>query len=519
VLAVAAIAIAASARVFANDFAMDDVHLLVNDVRLHSLSGITRMFGEPYWPEPFNRDLYRPLSSVSFLLQWILGGGSPLIFRFVSCALYAAVSVGVLELARRVLPWVVALAVALVFAAHPVHTEAVALGVNQSELWVALLALIATVRYVDARRAAGPLLRDWVLIAALFVVAFLFKEHALAIPGLLLAAELTVVDARPARERVRRLWPGFATLAVLGAAFLAVRAKVLGSFVGSFTASALVGQGIGGRMLTMLQVIPEWLRLLLFPAHLQGDYSTAELERATGWGFAQTAGLVLLAALAALAVLTRRRAPAVPFGLLWTGAALLPISNLIVPTGILMAERTLFLPSVGFLIAVGGFCSELRASPRRITRHAAAYAVAALVLLGVGRSALRYPDWRNHLHFWAQATRDAPLSHKAHYAYGQLLYLSGRRAEGLGEYYKAVSLAPAEFSLQRELGDLFRLRGQCGPALYWYAESLAVEPLQGSVQLSRISCLVQMGRLEEAQREAATVGVGGAAAEPEPRRP
>jgi hypothetical protein len=424
----------------------------------------------------------------------------------VSYALYAGVCVAALALARRLLAPGVALAAALLFAAHPVHVEAVALGVNQSELWVALLAILSALRYVDVRRAGLPKTRDWALLATVYTAACFVKEHALAIPGLLLAAELTVIREPPWRERARRLWPGFAAFAGIGAGFLALRASVLGSFVGSFTADALVGQDVSGRTLTMLQVVPEWLRLLLFPIHLQGDYSTAEIEQATGWGVQQTAGIALLAALAALAWRTKRWAPAVPFGILWAAAAILPVSNILVPTGIVMAERTLFLPSVGFVIAAVGFAAAAwEAWPRCAAgtrKTVAKAAVAVLVSAGVIRSAVRHPDWRDHLHFWERTVADAPLSHKAHHAYGQLLAESQAQEAALREYYLAMALAPAAPRLPREVGDLFRLRGECGPALYWYAESLRLGPNQGSLILSRIACLMQLGRLDEARREA-----------------
>jgi tetratricopeptide (TPR) repeat protein len=514
VLAVAGIALAACLPGVANDFAMDDVHLIAEDPRVHGLGALREIFASPYWPAPFNRDLYRPLSTLSFALEWVLGGGSPLLFRAVSYTLYAVMSVAVLLLARRLLPRALALGVALLFAAHPVHVEAVAQGVNQAEIWVALLGVLATVRYLDARRRGWPSGRDWALLTGLFTVACLFKEHALAIPGLLIAAELALFQA-PAGERARRLGPGFATLALVGAAFLAVRARVLGSFVGSFTAPALVGQGPYGRTLTMLQVIPEWLRLLAAPVHLQGDYSVAEITQATRWGLDQMAGVALLAALAAIGWLLRRAIPVVPFGLLWAGAALLPVSNILVPTGIVMAERTLFLPSVGFLLAAGGFASGFQVPQRRLAlvRTAAGF----VVLAGVARSAVRQRDWRDHLRFWERTVADAPYSYKAHYAYGQILFGRGRSDEALREYHIAVTIAPQESFLHKELADIYRIRGDCASALDWYARSLALEPGQGQVRLSRIQCLMQLGRLEEATREAEqTVSPGPRSA---PERP
>ena len=108
--------------------------------------------------------------------------------------------------------------------------------------------------------------------------------------GLIVAAELTVVkDARPIRERIAEIRPMLLIMLLGAATFFAIRTFALGGDpVGTFTAEALDGLSIGGRTLTMLAVVPHWYRLLLWPAHLQGDYAPREIEAATTWGLGQT---------------------------------------------------------------------------------------------------------------------------------------------------------------------------------------------------------------------------------------
>jgi hypothetical protein len=239
-LVVAVVAIAASVTGLFNGFALDDLHLIVEDPRAHSFGDLSSIFASPYWPPPISPDLYRPLATLSFAIQWMLGGGSALTFRVISYLLYVAMSLGVLALARRLLPETVALGVALLFAAHPVHVEAVALGVNQGEQIVGLISVIAAIRYLDLRRCGWPSPLDWLVLSVAYAVAFLFKENALVLPGLFLAIELTLLERAPLRERVLRLGPAFLAMAALGGAFLAVRAAILGSLAGSFTADAMI---------------------------------------------------------------------------------------------------------------------------------------------------------------------------------------------------------------------------------------------------------------------------------------
>src|ERR1043166_6979756 len=227
-LLIALLAIAASLSGITNQYAQDDIAIIQTNPLLHDLRGIGRVFTEPYWPPPFVPSTYRPLSSgwyalqwlrgggspvafrlVGFLLfavsagavvpspypplssvwyalQWLGGGGSPVAFRLVSSLLYAVTAVAVFRLARTRLPVIAAAACAALFAVHPVHVEAVAMAVNQSELWIGLLGCIATGLYVRERSAGGPLpVRTELSLAGLYLAACLFKETGLILPGLL----------------------------------------------------------------------------------------------------------------------------------------------------------------------------------------------------------------------------------------------------------------------------------------------------------------------------------------------
>jgi len=98
----------------------------------------------------------------------------------------------------------------------------------------------------------------------------------------------------------------------------------------------------------------------------------------------------------------------VSFGLIWCAIALLPVSN-IVPGGVMLAERTLLLPSVGFLLAVGGAAQlALRSAGTRTrsARRALMAAVLVLVALGIARSAGRQRVWNTaHLQIVAPSER------------------------------------------------------------------------------------------------------------------
>jgi len=250
--------------------------------------------------------------------------------------------------------------------------------------------------YIDRRRGDGLRALDWAMLAAACAVAALTKENGFALAGLLLAAEVLPLDARSARERTRALWPGFLGLVAVGACVLALRNYLLPhDAITVVTAPALDGHGPFGRMYAMLQVVPMWLRLFAWPARLQVDFAPGEIPYPTRFGLWEFAGLALLAAAAVAVLRTWRRRPVFAFGVLWCAAALLPVSN-IIPTGIMLAERTLYVPSIGFVIAVGAVAEwALERWPARRVRNGLVALGLALTVLGIVRSGGRQSVWNS----------------------------------------------------------------------------------------------------------------------------
>ena len=459
------VSLAACVAGFANDFAQDDLHLVEANARIQSLGNLREMFASPFWPPPFSPDLYRPLTSVWLALQYAFGAGAPIVFRATSYLLYAAVCLCLFRFASHHMPRAIALWVALLFAAHPVHVEAVALAVGQNELIVALIAFGMLAVYLARRDGDGLRVRDWALLIVLYAAAALFKETGLVLPGLLVLAELLLVQRdAPLLRRVREIWAGYVCLALVAIAALLARRAVLGGEVaGTFTAEALQGLRGGGRALTMLAVVPQWTRLLVWPAHLRADYSPQEFMASTHFGGAELLGALVFAAALVVVVLAWRRAPVVAFGLLWCAVALLPVSNVIVPTGVLLAERTLFLPSVGFMLAVGGAAAAIAARVPELVRrlgHAPLYACGVLVAAGLARSVERERVWRNDPFLSVRTVQDAPRSFRAQRAYADVLFAIGQPQLALDAYERALALAPRG-SVWRVRNDFARsLRGQ-----------------------------------------------------------
>ena len=259
-------------------------------------------------------------------------------------------AIGILPIA-----WLVG---AALFAAHPVHSEAVANVVGRAELYSALFVLGACLLFWKGRGLSPPWRVARLLgIGALYVLGLGSKEMAATLPALLVLMALFWNDEVRVTDRVRTDLPMFLLTGVLLAAFFGVRFLILGSMSGEVPAPTLVGLSAGQRILTSLAVWPQYFRLLVFPLDLVVDYTPAVLFPALTWGPDVILGLLMILVGAAGVILLWPRERLVAFGIAWFGIAILPVTNLLIPTGVLLAERTLYLPSVGLAFVAAGVVS------------------------------------------------------------------------------------------------------------------------------------------------------------------
>lgn len=513
---VAVLALAASFNSIGNGFVYDDNFVIVKAEQRHTLAQWWTDFAHTYWPEAWGGDGYRPLTVIAFRLQWVLGGGDPALYHGVSIAIHVVTSALVFWLSAAFLPIAAAAIAGALYAVHPVHVEAIANVVGQSELFVGLLTAIMVGLYLRVRRRGNLEAWHWVVIGFLYLVACFFKEHALVLPALLVLAEFTIVrDSQPVRKRVAQLRLPFLALAAVGVAYLGIRSTVVvggGSGFVPFLPFQVVRFSDTDRVLTAIGIAPEWLRLLVWPARLSAEYSPPFVEIAQGFSVTQIPGLLVLAGLVGVAFAARKRVPAATFGIGWALVTLLPVSNLLIPAGFIIAERTLLLPSMGAMIAIGSAVPWLfaRLEPRPALQFAGAAVVAAIVALGITRSVTRNEVWRSDDSLFRQSVVDAPDSYRAHYILGTYLMQKKRKREGEAHYRRALELFPHDPIVRFALAEQYREFGICRPAIDLYRSAFEIAPNMRDRQLGLAACLLQTLELDEARNVALSAISSGA---------
>ncbi len=487
-------------RSLGNGFAFDDVPIILENAQVHAFSPPWVYAGQSYWPPKNLGDAYRPWTVWWFAIQWAASGGAPAVFHLVNLALTAAVTLAVYGLALALMPPFGAVAAAALFAVHPLHVEATGNVVGQAELWMTLFSVLGALVYLRARRhgAIGAGAR-WSL-AALVVLAGASKEQGVVLPGLLGLVELLAFPGVRWRDRLRLVGPTFGIVGLAAVAFLIGRYAVLGDLGGGPPAAGLERLGIFGRIVVMAPLAVDWARLLVWPASLSAQYSPPAYGGPLNPIQAGLGAGVVIAAVAA-GWRAWRRQPALALGLGWIGLAILPVSNGLFPTGVLIAERTLFLPSVGVGLIAG--CLFRRPS------WLSGGVLVVLLGLGAARSFSRQAVWRDGPTLFAQTIADQPDGYRGFFIFGRELTRMGQSDRAAAMYRRAGDLYSGDHRVFEEWGQVLRASRQCAAAIPIFERGVAAAPA-GTVARSRLfECLMTERRFREALVVARTgVGLG-----------
>lgn len=468
-------------------FVYDDHLIIVENPIVREPRYLLHSFTVDYWRRAAGDLLYRPLTVFSFGLNHLAHGMRPAGFHAVNVALHVAVTLLVLTITRRLHAHAtLAFAAALLFAVHPIHTEAVASIVGRGELLASLFALLAV--WFSLRAGEGESAwhrrRFWACMGCT-LAACLSKENGIVTPALIFLAEVTT---RRERFRPPHLYPALLRYATLGAVvclYLLVRYLVLGelSFAqrlsgGSATFPGLLfGLPWHLQFANALGVFGRYLGLLFFPGRLSADYSYNQIPVHDSIGQPEfLLGAVALGLLVALAGRSARRAPAMAFGIAFFLIAFLPASNFLIPIATLMAERTMYLPSVGFVIVAGWLFQNGLANVRSAPRFFTAALLVFVTLAFSVRTVVRNRDWRDEVSLFASAVAASPASAKAHDALGNALVEAGRPGESLVHYEGALAIEPGNGLYHYHLAEVLRALGREEEAYTLFAEAARLHP-------------------------------------------
>lgn len=405
----------------------DNGPLIRDDVRVHSADArsLHLILGQHYWFGNGESNLYRPITTLSFLFNYAILGNGPVEsgYHGVNLAIHAVNAVLLYVLAlwlfRRIADaWLMT----AIWAVHPVLTESVTNIVGRADLLAGFAVFAGLICHVRAAKGDGR--RAWWLAALFAVVAIgmFSKENAVVVLGVMALWDL-LIDRPPAWQS--RLW-NYAVAAAPCLVFLYVRGRIIArslAYFVPFTDNPLASADFWTARLTAVKVIGKYLRVLIWPAALSSDYSYNEIPLFS-WRFntledwKTPLALLVCLALAGAIIYCRRRNPKLSFFIGLFFVTLAPTANLAIIIGTPMAERFLYIPAVAMagcaVIAVRRLCEHLRKEPSGARLVAASLSI--LILIFAARTYARNKDWNSDGSLMAADAESAPNSFKPHMA-------------------------------------------------------------------------------------------------------
>lgn len=474
-----------------NEFlSWDDTLLLTENprVQVDSFAGLLRVFSPS--DALAGRHLeYLPLRDFCYAVIFYFRGLSPLPFHLVQILAHAVTCFLVFWCAR---PWIrdrAAALAAFLFAIHPVHVESV--------VWISCLkdptftgcTLLSVGLYFRSQRGR-PVARGFSYAGALLamIAALGFKQIAVAIPALLFAVDYAFARRRTAATVLYKIPFVLVVLAVLP----------LYLVIGSRSHVIIAPPG-GTRFtgfLTMTYVYAEYLGKLIAPFSLSPRYVVRPVLAVSDPRFLLSAAVIVGVWFVAFAVRRRTRVPL--FVLLWLTASVLPVMN-IIPIPIEMADRYLYLPSVGFVIGVG---AGIVALIDRVGATMARGIVAATVAVGIVWSLKSFAGnetWKNDVTLWSAVIERSPEFYIGRTSLGAAYLRRGDAVAAERELRTSLATFPGDATAYLNLGELLRRQKRYAEAKDAFRHVIELKPNYAQAYNNLAAVSMDEGNWQEAR--------------------
>jgi tetratricopeptide (TPR) repeat protein len=540
----ALVAIIPFAQTLSNPPVLDDGWAVVDNPLVQGgLKNAVRIFTSSYnyGGTETTGGLFRPFTTLTFAANYAVHARHPFGYHFVNLILHVVASLLVFFLALRLAeatmpsraPWVAIIA-GVLFAVHPAHVEAVAPIVGRKELLSAIFALSALITAFSGCGLHRSMKR-FVATVTLLALGILSNEGTAVTPLLYAIIAFAIpqaagISGQPALRNADGRRALIQIAAVSSALFLSLLPYLI--LHGMPRGVPLEAQWFAGIprstvFYTTARILAEYMRILSFPAFLGTDFAYAARVQ-----LIQTPGIDLFLAISAwlplliVSLSLLRRYPLPSAGILWFFTALLPVLH-IFPIGVLMAERLLYLPSVGFCIAAGALIGSIRRTP-------AVVAVTLILVVSFGiRSAIRSADWGSDVALWESELPKAPLdvvvnnnlavaySARGEFAkamkpletairvaprYWRAYVNMGIAAQGLRDlplahkaFLQAIQIAPKQSAPYFFYAKFLADQGDLDRAIDMLTRARYIAPEEARIATAQGQCLTRLGRTTEAR--------------------
>lgn len=459
----------------------DDIYLIKDNPYVTGWKNLPKIFlGDIGAGARQNYGFYRPLQVFSYLIDRSVWGDRVMGYHLTSVVLHILVALSVFWMASILFKdELLAFLAGLLYAIHPVHTEAVAYISGRTDPLSALFMLAAFIFYVkgvEGRKAVF-----YAAMALSYMLALLSRECALTFPALVLVYHYSFgkkVELKP-----------FGAIISISLIYIMLRYACIGPALSNIAKYSTAAERLPG----FFVALAEYARLTVFPIGIHMAYGQETFYFTDARAIT---GVMLFIGLVAVAAKAGRRHPLLSFSVSWFLVGLIPVTNIFPELNAFMAAHWLYIPSIGFFLIVGKGLAALYVNGR--TKVLAALSLLVLVafysLLTVEQNNL----WNNPARFFERTMKYAPASYrwKVYYHLANEMAAEGRCAEAIGLYKKTLSLNGYFTEAYNRLGEAYARIGEDEKAISAYRKAIWTDPAFAPAYKNLSHLYTKLGREE-----------------------
>lgn len=481
----------AYSNIFTNQFVWDDQFFIQEWTQIRDVKNLPSML-QGVLPPKFS-GAFRPGLSLAYLFFYQLFGQNPLGWHLQALLVHLINTILVFFIVKQVTQVksksFLAFFSALFFGLHPIHTEAVTyISASINNIGV-MFFLSSFYFYLINKRLIS------LLVA---FAAFFTYEFTLSLPLLISLHQLTFTNKLSLKTIAVQIFYKTWVFFLLAFSYIFTRVLVIHSV------------GRGGypldnfylTMLTMAKVFLRYLELLILPINqsinhtlpggiISGYYIDLKKESFVAQSFLNPytfLATLIMAFLLIIASKSRKKNPFITFSIGWFMLTLLPASN-IVPVQEFMAERYLYLPSVGFCLLLAWLISKFK------------FKVSLVILISLIFSYLTFQRnfvWKDGLSLWLDTTRASPLSEIAYFNLGNAYQRVGQSDLAIDAYLHAIANKPSSMGSYINLGNIYMSRGELSLAKNAFTSALNIDPRSPTNYNNLGAVLTEQGQYRQA---------------------
>ncbi|MEO0156236.1 MAG: tetratricopeptide repeat protein [candidate division WOR-3 bacterium] len=462
------------------DFIWDDRSLILQNQTVQNPSKIIdafkttiKVFGEDY-------GFYRPITIITYTIDNLIWNGKPFGFHLSNIIIHILVVINIFYLISWLFNLQKGFFASLIFTTFAAHIENVVFISGRMDSLATLFMLFALNIYFTSKT---PVFLKLSVFAISLFFAILSKEIAYIFPFIFI---LLVLFKYPRAIRITHFKIGGSIIVVIFIFYFLLKSILIKSIL----APPHSGFTFLQRIIMIPQIIVFYLQILLFPFNLNARhyhflFNSIQLEKLI------IAVIILMVLIFLLLRVKKNRQ--ILLGSLWFITGLIPVLNIFPLSGMLVAERFLYFPSIGIAILLVGFMPDKLSYFFSNLKNALASLIFLFIFISnVVFTLLRIPIWSNEEKFFTKMITQNPDAPLGYHNLGHFYYRQGIWDKAEQYYKKAISINPYFPAPHASLGDLYVRIGKYKEAINEYKIYLKLSPNA----TNRNAVIIRIGELE-----------------------